>query len=84
MKDPLFHKASVIYNGTCTWKEFYIRQTRRNSEVGWNEHCSLKKSFEVGDNLLVNPDHNITWQIIAKAPAQTFKRKILEAFYIKN
>ena len=54
-----------------------------NSEVRWDEHCSLKKSSEVGDHLLVNPDDNITQQIIAKAPAQTlkFKQKILGAFY---
>ena len=38
-----------------------------------DDFLSLKKSPEVGDHLLVNPDHNITWQIIAKAPAQTFK-----------
>ena len=31
-----------------------------NSEVRWDEHSSLKKSSEVGDHLLVNPDDNIT------------------------
>ena len=84
LKDPIVYKANVIYKGTCTYKEFYIGETKHNWEVRWNEHCSLKKSSEVGDHLLVNPDHNITWQIIAKAPAQTFKRKILEAFYIRK
>ena len=84
LKDPIVHKANVIYKGTCTCKEFYIGETKRNSEVRWNEHCSLKKNSEVGDHLLVNHDHNITCQIIAKAPAQTFKRKILEAFYIRK
>ena len=43
----------------------------------------LKKTSEVEDHLLVNHNHDITWQVRAKAPAQTFKRKILEAFYIK-
>ena len=65
-----------------TCKEFYIGETKPNSEVRWNKHCSLKKNSQVGNHLLINPDHNITWQIIGKAPAQTFKRKILEAFYI--
>ena len=82
LKDPIFHKANAIFKGTCTCKEFFIGKTKRSSEVRWNEHCSLRKSFEVGDHLLANPDHNITWQIIAKAPTQTFKRKILVAFYI--
>ena len=84
LKDPIVHKASVIYKGTCTCKEFYIRETKRNSKVPWNEHCSLKKSSEVEDHLLVNRDHNITWQIIGKPPPQTFTRKILEAFYISK
>ena len=82
LKDPVFHKANVIFKGTCSCKEFNIGETQCTSEVRWNEHCSLRKSFEVGDYLLVNLDHNITWQIIAKAPTQTFKRKILEAFSI--
>ena len=34
--------------------------------------------------LLLNPDQNITWQMIGKAPTQTFKEKILEAFYIRK
>ena len=65
-------------------KVFYIGETKPHSEIRWNEHCSLKKSCEVGDHLLVNPGHDITWQIIAKAPAQTFKRKILEALNIRK
>ena len=84
LKDPLVHKVNVIYKGTCTCKEFYIGKTKLNSEIRWNEHCSLKKSSEVGDHLLVNADHNVARQIIAKAPAQTFKQKILEAFYISK
>ena len=63
---------------------FFIGETKGYSEVRWNEHGCLKKSSEVGDHLLVNPDHNTTWQIRAKASAQTFKRKILEVFYISK
>ena len=81
LKDTIVDKANVIYKGTCTCKEFYIGETKRNSEVRWNEHCSLKKSSEVGDRLSVNPDHNITWQIVAKAPAQTFKQNIRSVLY---
>ena len=80
LKDPIVHRANVIYKGTCTCKEFYILETKRNSEVRQDKYCSLKKSFEAGNHLLVNPDHNTTWQIIAKAPTQTFKQKILEVF----
>ena len=62
LKDPVIYKVNVIYKGTCTCKEFYIGETKHNSEVLWNEHLSLKKNSEVGDHLLVNPDHNITWK----------------------
>ena len=71
LKDPIFHKANILYKGTCTCKQFYIGETKRNSEVRWNKHCSLKKSSGVRYHLLINPD-DITWQIISKAPAQTF------------
>ena len=61
-----------------------LEKQKRNSEFLGNEHCSLRKSSEVGDHLLINSDHRITWQIIVKAPGQTFKRKISEAFYIRK
>ena len=48
-------------------------------EVWWNELCPFNKTSEVGDHLFVNLDHSITCKIIGKAPAQTFKRKILVA-----
>ena len=35
LKDTIVDKANVIYKGTCTCKEFYIGETRRNSEVRW-------------------------------------------------
>ena len=78
LNDLIVHKANVIYLGTCTYKEFYIGETKRNSEVQQTEHRSLNKSCEVGDHLLVNPNYNITWQILVKTLAQTFKQNILE------
>ena len=44
LKNRIVHKANIIYKGRCTCKEFYIGETKRNSEVRWNGHCSLKKS----------------------------------------
>ena len=35
LKDTIVDKANVIYKGTCTCKEFYIGETKRNSEVRW-------------------------------------------------
>ena len=42
----------------------------------------LKKTSEVGDHLLVNPDHNINNN--NKAPVQPSKQKMLEALYIRK
>ena len=38
LRDPIVHKANVIYKVTCTCKEFYIGETKRNSEVRWNDY----------------------------------------------
>ena len=67
LKDAIVHKTNVIYKGIYTCKGFYIGETKHTTEVRCNEHCSLEKSSEVGGHHLVNPDHNITWKIIAKA-----------------
>ena len=60
LKDPIIHKANVIYKGKCTCKEFYIGESKRNSEVRRNKHWFLKKTSEIGDHLLVNLDQNKT------------------------
>ena len=33
LNDLIVHKSNVIYLGTCTYKEFDIGETKRNSEV---------------------------------------------------
>ena len=60
LKNPIVRKANVTYKGTCICKEFDTGETKRNSEVRWNEHYSLKKSSEVGYHLLVNHEDNIS------------------------
>ena len=34
-------------------------ETKCNSEVRWNEYYSLKKTSELGDHLLADPDHDV-------------------------
>ena len=84
LTSPTLFEGKYYLKGTSTCKEFYIKETKRNSEVRWNEHSCPKKISEVGDNLLVNPDHNVIWKIIKKAQTQTFRRKMLEAFNIRK
>ena len=53
------------------------------AQIRWKEHCSNNdKKSEVAEHLLTNPWHTINWQVIASAPHQRNKRKILEAYYI--
>ena len=53
-------KRSYFSQRKCYLQGSMFGETKRNSEVRWNEHCSLKKGSEVGDHLVRNPDHNIT------------------------
>ena len=87
LKDPVIHKANVIYKGTlltCSCNEFYVGETKRNYEVRWKEHCSAKKTSELADHLLLNPGHTVNWEILTNVLKQVNKRKISEAFYIQT
>ena len=83
LKDRIKHKANIVYKGTCSCKESYIGETKRNAEISWKGHCSNNdKKKEVAENLLKNSGHTIDWQVITPAPHQRNKWKILEAYYI--
>ena len=84
LKDHVVHKANVVYKGTCSCSKLYVGEAKRNTEVRWKEHCSTKKTSEVGDHLLMNPGHTVNWEILTNAPKQVNKRKILEVFYIRT
>ena len=38
LKDKVAHRSCVIYEGKCSCKLRYIRETKGNSEVRWKEH----------------------------------------------
>ena len=84
LKDPIFHKANVIYKGTCLCSECYVRETKRNTEVRWREHCSTKNTSELGTHLLLNTGCKVNWEILTNAPKQVNKQRVLEAFYIQT
>ena len=87
LKDPVVHRANFICKGCnviCSYSEFYVGETKRNTEVRWREHCSTKKMSEVGAHLLMSPGHTVNWEILTNPHKQVSKRKILEAFYIRT
>ena len=80
LKNPVVHKTNVIYKDTCSCSEFYIGETKQNSEVRWRKHCSTKKSSELGDHLLLNPGHTVNWEILTNAPKQVKNEKYWRLF----
>ena len=83
LKDKVCHKSNVVYEGTCSCGEKYIGETVRNAEVRWREHDFLGKS-EPAKHVVLNSGHSFSWRTLCKAPQNTRKRKILEAFYINK
>ena len=68
LKDRIKHKANIVYMGTCSCNESYIRETKRNAEIRWKEHCSNNdKKSEVAEHLLRNTGHTIEWQVTTSA-----------------
>lgn len=59
-------------------------ETKRNVTVRWSEHNSSDEKTVPSKHLDHNPDHELTWSIIAKASTVTRKRKTFEAFYIST
>ena len=60
------------------------KKTKQNTETRWREHCSTKKTSEVGDHPLLNPGDKLSWEILTNALNQVNKRKKLEAFCIRT
>ena len=40
LKDPFIHKVNVLYKCTCPYNDFYVGETKRNSEIG--DHLLLE------------------------------------------
>ena len=72
----------VIYEGKCSCGRQYIGETIRNSDIRGNEHESTTGKSEPAKHLADNKSHMFTWKVLASAPLNFCKRKILEAFFI--
>ena len=76
------YKSCVIYKGDCSCGSNYIFETKRNSEVRWNEHDNPTKSLEPPKHLQSNIKHYFTWAVISNAPKNAKTRKNIEASYV--
>ena len=61
------YKSCVIYKGDCSFVSGYIGETKRNSEIRWNEHNNPTKSPEPSKHLRSKIDHYFTWAFISNA-----------------
>ena len=84
LKDRNLHPHCIIYEGTCSCGVKYIGETDRCMHLRTGEHEDIKKASEPAKHLKINRDHCFTWKILAHAPRNGSKRKILEAFFISK
>ena len=82
LKDRVKHLSCVIYEGKCSCGRRYIGETTRNSDIRWSEHVSTTGKSEPAKHLADNKSNMLTWKVLASAPLNFHKRKILEAFFI--
>ena len=84
LKDPVFNKANIIYRGRCSGSEFYVGYTKQNSEERWRVHCSNKKTPEVDECFLFNPDHTVKLGNIDKCSHSNRSLEHIASFLHKN
>ena len=84
LKDKNLHPHCLIYEGTCTCGAKYVGETDRCFHLRTGEHEDIKKASEPAKHLKGNRDHSFSWKILAHAPRDFNKRKILEAFFISK
>ena len=82
LKDKNLHPNCVVYEGECSCGSKYIGETSKCFHLRKNEHEDTKKVSECSKHLKLNPSHTFKWKILANAPTDPNKRKILEALYI--
>ena len=76
-KNP--HPSCKIYEGICSCGSSYIGETKRNTEVRWNEHNDPKGESEPAKHLYNNPSHEFSWSILLSASRNRRVRRNLEA-----
>ena len=61
-----------------------VGETGKPYHLRTNEHEDIKRCSEPSRHLKDNRDHSFVWKVIARAPRDNTKRKILEALYISK
>ena len=83
LKDNVQHLNCVIYESICSCGEMYVGETIRNCKIRCDEHNDVNKNSEPAKHLAKNTEHEFSCFILARAPVNALKRRILEAYFIK-
>lgn len=67
----------MILEGTCTSKESYIRETRRNVEIRWEEHKDTQEDSELAKYSRNHSGHALTWIVLYSALRDDWIKKTL-------
>ena len=84
VKDNVKHLSCVIYQGICNCGNNYIGETIRNAVTRIDEHEQPNGKSEPSKHTKSNTGHKFNWMILLRAPSHRLKRKILEAYFIKQ
>ena len=79
LKDKVQHLSCVIYKVICSCGETNVGETIRNCKIRCDELNDVSKNSEPAKHLARNIEHEFSWCILARAPVNTLKRRILEA-----
>ena len=83
LQDKVQHLSCIIYKGICSCGGTYIGETIKKCKIRWDEHNDVNKNSEPAKHLARNIEHEFSWYVLTRAPENTLKRSILEAYFIK-
>ena len=83
-KDKVQHLSCIIYKSVCSCGAGYIAETISNVNIRWNENESeTYLNSECFKHLQEHLSDDFQWSVLSIASRNTFKRKILEVYFIK-
>ena len=86
LKDPVVHRANVIYRGTSTSNPdvTYIGETKLIAEKRWNQHQNPNHDSAPSKYLTDNTEDKFTWEVLTGTSSNWYKRRIHEALFIRK
>ena len=86
IKDPIVHKASVIYKATSVKdpQVTYIGETAQIAEERWKQHENPRHDSAPSKHLQDHKDDCFTWEILTTSSTNWLRRKIHEALFISK